>query len=402
MKLTLIHSLIGGPSGGGGGVRQMMELARALRKLDHEVTVCCYAFDEETALTEPTDDFEIRRVVDGVVAPPVSLVDAQRQRWKSMPAVAKLVSSDVDVINAHEMPAHIAGHLAAKDLGKPWVWTRNDGSYYEMMVMPEENPLPSVNLPRRIAGRLINRADVAAGKSADAITVLDTRNARMVEENYGRTAEIIRSGPALKFFEPRDRVAARESLGLTDADFLALTVGILVPYRRFEDLIEAIAIAKEKMPAGRKARAVIVGSDRLRPDYGAELQALRKKLGLDEAVELEFDTVPDERLQNLYAAADAFVFPNEKQTWGLAPLESLAGGTPVVVSRGVGAHEVLKGFSGVHLVDPRRPDEIAAAFIEMAGAPTADVSEVRDWIRTELSGTAYAERMAELMAQLNR
>lgn len=401
MKITLIHSLIGGPSGGGGGVRQMLELARALRRLDHEVTVCGYAFDAQTAFTEPDDDFEILSVVEGVVSPPVSLVDAQRQRWRELPRVAELVPNDCDVINAHEMPAHIVGHLAAKRLNKPWVWTRNDASYYELMLMPEENPGPDVSTARRIAGRIFNRADLVAGRSADAITVLDKRNARMVETAYGRDAEIIRSGPALKFFEPRDRTNARAALKLEDSDFLALAVGVLMPYRRFEDLIRAVELSAKSASSARIVRSVIVGSDRLRPDYAAKLRQLRAELNLEDSCELMFDSVPDETLQNLYAAADVFVFPNELQTWGLAPLEALAGGTPVIVSRGAGVHEVLDGFSGVQLVDPRSPEQIANAFDALDGHQV-DMSAARDWIRNDLSGTAYAEKMADLMATLIR
>lgn len=48
-----------------------------------------------------------------------------------------------------------------------------------------------------------------------------------------------------------------------------------------------------------------------------------------------------EELERLYKAADLFVFPSVSEPFGLAPLESIANGTPVLISKQAGVGEVL-------------------------------------------------------------
>jgi glycosyltransferase involved in cell wall biosynthesis len=69
--------------------------------------------------------------------------------------------------------------------------------------------------------------------------------------------------------------------------------------------------------------------------------------------------MPDEDLPALYSAAAVFAFPSLYEGFGLPPLEAMACGTPVVVSRTSSLPEVV-GDSGLQ-VDPYDPDSLAAA-----------------------------------------
>ena len=57
----------------------------------------------------------------------------------------------------------------------------------------------------------------------------------------------------------------------------------------------------------------------------------RLGLRLDDDVVL-LGTVPDAELPSWYAAADVLAFPSTKEGWGLAVLEAMSAGLPVVVS----------------------------------------------------------------------
>jgi glycosyltransferase involved in cell wall biosynthesis len=69
--------------------------------------------------------------------------------------------------------------------------------------------------------------------------------------------------------------------------------------------------------------------------------------------------VADPEICDFYAACDAFVFPNDQQTWGLVVLEAMACGCPVLVSRGAGVHEVLTHGDDALLFPPRNPQALA-------------------------------------------
>jgi glycosyltransferase involved in cell wall biosynthesis len=115
---------------------------------------------------------------------------------------------------------------------------------------------------------------------------------------------------------------------------------------------------------------------------------------------LQLRPLPEAELRDCYAAADVYVFPNERQTWGLAPLEALAARTPVVLSSGAGVHDVLAGRPGVHVVPPRSPAAIADALRTIhAEGPDPGLAETRAWIAEEFTPERYAQRMAELYSR---
>lgn len=396
MKVALLHSHFGGRSGGGGGVRQMTELALSLKELGHEPTICVHDHDPTNTFTGADSGIEILSVNQGPYAIPVGAKQALRQIWREMPELAKVVPGDVDVINAHEFPAIHAGRIAARKLGVPLVWTRNDYTVFEFALTPEQTPVPPMSLLQRVPRALVSLPDARAARAADAIVVLDNRNKRMVRQCYRREAEIVRSGPAEYFFSPPSREQARAQLGINESDFVAQGVGIMLPHRRFEDLIKAVALT----PPESNVKARIVGSDHIDPQYAASLRALVDELDVADRVTLINDSVSESDLLASYAAADVFVFPNSIQTWGLAPLEAIAAGTPAVVSRGAGVHEVLEGKAGVRIVDPFAPEQIAEALTDAARDPQSfDISETREWVRDELNNRRYGEQMAELFTR---
>jgi glycosyltransferase involved in cell wall biosynthesis len=102
----------------------------------------------------------------------------------------------------------------------------------------------------------------------------------------------------------------------------------------------------------------LAGSDRCHPDYCDSLQKLVHALKLADQVTFA-PKVRDEEIRDFYAACDAFVFPNDQQTWGLVVLEAMACGCPVLVSQGAGVHEVLQDGFTASLFPPRRPDILA-------------------------------------------
>ena len=86
-------------------------------------------------------------------------------------------------------------------------------------------------------------------------------------------------------------------------------------------------------------------------------------------VRIEFSSAPRERLREVYADADALLFPVQwDEPWGLVPLEAMAVGRPVVATGTGGSREYLEHQRNCLLFEPRDSAvELAAAIKRLAG-----------------------------------
>ncbi len=104
-----------------------------------------------------------------------------------------------------------------------------------------------------------------------------------------------------------------------------LSVSTLHPHKNLDALLRAFAEFRRARP---EFRLVIAG---LRGFDAANLERLRQKLGLDDAVQFT-GWIPREELYDLYARASAFLYPSTFEGFGLPVLEALAAGIPTACS----------------------------------------------------------------------
>ncbi|HEU5413844.1 MAG TPA: glycosyltransferase, partial [Candidatus Angelobacter sp.] len=138
------------------------------------------------------------------------------------------------------------------------------------------------------------------------------------------------------------------------------------------------------------------------PEYFAQLQSLVAQRQL--AGEVTFaGKVADEEISDFYSACDAFLFPNENQTWGLAVLEAMACGRPVLVSQGAAIHEILTDGKDALLFPARDPAALALK-IETLLADPQEREKIAaaglQLIRTEYNWRRFAEKMADVFEQV--
>jgi glycosyltransferase involved in cell wall biosynthesis len=121
---------------------------------------------------------------------------------------------------------------------------------------------------------------------------------------------------------------------------LVVAVGRLVPVKRFDVLIRALAALRQRMP---DLRAAIIGEGYARP----QLEALRAELGADSWLELP-GRVEDDELVEWYRRAWLVASTSQREGWGMTLTEAAACGTPGVATAIAGHTDaVLHGESGL-------------------------------------------------------
>ena len=138
-----------------------------------------------------------------------------------------------------------------------------------------------------------------------------------------------------------------------------LAVGAVLTRRHPRLLLEALAVLRQRHGG---LRLVLAGPDRLR-ERGA-LDRWVEQLGLGGAV-VRLGWVEERWLPALYRGAVATVYLSDHEGFGLPPLESLACGTPVVITPGQGLDELWPSYPLV--VSAERETVVAAVERVLAG-----------------------------------
>lgn len=151
-------------------------------------------------------------------------------------------------------------------------------------------------------------------------------------------------------FVPRSRAEARARLGLDATRPIAVMVGNLIERKGVGTIVEAAAAAS--MP---DLRWVIVGGG-----DPAVWQARARAAGSAGSVVFAGPATPAE-VPWWLAAADVAVAPSHREAYGVAAVEALACGIPVVASRTGGLAEIVSDEATGLLVEPRDPTALATA-----------------------------------------
>lgn len=172
-------------------------------------------------------------------------------------------------------------------------------------------------------------ARVVASTPRDREQMLDLCNAP------AKRIVIIPPGVDTNLFHPIPNARARESIGSYD-DKTVLFVGRIDPVKGLDTWFRAMKLVVDDDPTLRKRMCVcLIGGDLdddLDPDSElARLQTLKQELGIADIVTF-LGGRAQASLPFYYSAADAVVMPSRYESFGLAALEAMACGTPVVAS----------------------------------------------------------------------
>jgi glycosyltransferase involved in cell wall biosynthesis len=214
---------------------------------------------------------------------------------------------------------------------------------------------------------LLVRLMLSSGFFADLVTV-DTTMRFQLERLVGPTpVHDVRFGVSSHMIELaredrnqiRDRIGSHlpETISRDKDSVILLFIGRVIARRRLEDLIVAFGKMRSN-PVLKKRIVLYIGgyaNDDLSYVKRLETLAVEKKCQND--IKFFGRLTPDE-LGYLYHTCDIFVFP-AAQPWGLAPLEAMIFGKPIVITDECGLSEILQPKQLAAIARGRDPDDLA-------------------------------------------
>lgn len=368
--LSILH--VDAERGFSGGEVQVFLLLEGLRARGHRVALACPAGSrgEEEARARGFDvhTVPLRNDLD----------------LRSVRALARtLRTGDFDLVHLHTGRATWLGGLAAELSGVPAVTTRR-----------MDRRVKRGARTRLIYGRLVRRAAAISPSVAAGL------------REAGVAADRIRTIPStvdparVRAHSPEARARLRAELLDPDdgAAVCVLALAALVPRKGLDVLLDALAC----LESGSRPMLWIAGDG---PERGAlEERARARDLGPRTRFLGRRDDVAD-----LLAAADVLALPSHKEGLGVAALEGMAAGLPILASRVGGlADAVQDGRTGVLLppgdvaawADGLRRLAADAALRERLGA--AGPSRVAEGFLPEQMTAAYEALYFEVLEELGR
>lgn len=225
--------------------------------------------------------------------------------------------------------------------------------------------------------------------------VLSEAFQRVLCSRYGVPAERVRVVPGgvnvNRFDTDASPAEARARLGWPSGRPIALSVRRLARRMGLENLVEAMRRVHRDVP---DALLLIAGKGPL----ASKLRTHVAEAELDEHVRL-LGFVPDEDLPLAYRAADVSIVPTVAlEGFGLITIESLAAGTPVLVTPVGGLPETVRGLSETLVLEGSAPSDLSPRLTEAlrgkAELPAAETC--RRYVREHFDWPVIAEQVREV------
>lgn len=242
---------------------------------------------------------------------------------------------EYDIIHSHYWLSGLAATPLARRWDVPHVIMFHTIARLKQLANPTE-PEPALRI--EMEQKLMQQADRVIAATRD-------------EKNHiirycGLTphqVEVIPCGVDLERFSPQPQAEARSRWGLDPQKPVILFVGRLDPFKGPDLFLKAASQMQEK------AQLVIVGGKLSGDKDVLQLRKQAKELQLSKRTHF-LGAQPQSELPGIYSAADVLIVPSYHEIFGMAAVESLACGTPVVATRAGGLMTIVRNGVNGYLV----------------------------------------------------
>lgn len=247
--------------------------------------------------------------------------------WRQLRKIVK--EEGIDIIHCHNPMGGVLGRLA--DIGmrekRPVIYTAHGFHFY--------SGAPLLNW------LLYYPVEKILARRTDALITINDEDYKRAGKFRLRPGGIVSKIPGVGIDTEKfggrsgERACVRKELGISEHDFFLLSVGELNANKNHQIVLRAVACLQDK-----RIHYGICG----RGKEKEKLQRLAAKLGIKEQVSF-YGFRKD--IPRMLAAADCFVFPSKREGLGIAAIEAMAAGVPMITSDCRGTREYMEdGING--------------------------------------------------------
>ncbi|HEX5797344.1 MAG TPA: glycosyltransferase [Candidatus Saccharimonadales bacterium] len=221
----------------------------------------------------------------------------------------------ISVTGAEAKAVNVAGgrHISLVNAPTHYYWSR----YQEYLHNPGFGVFNGLaRLGLKLLVKPMRRWDYRAAQMPDVLVANSTHTQKQIKKYYGRESMVIHPPVEIEKFKSSAKPRGKRS-GL-------VIVGRQTPYKRID--LAVAACSELKLPL------TVIGT-------GPEHSRLRRMAGA--SVKFSDNVGSSEELAGIIGAAEGFIFPGIDD-FGIAAVEALSAGTPVIAFRGGGAMDYIK------------------------------------------------------------
>ncbi len=363
MKLAFLHLYLATASG---DPRMVLSLAKECKAQGHKVKVYCSEFDSaflpdlhrglEIIVVPPPRPLGTVRGASGIFGKILERVRRNRLYADAARRIGEKLDPDFDFVFAENDPTYIAAaeYKRTHPMARA-VWIMNNPPFYHSHKNNFFVNLASKAHTWREGARMRRFA-----KWIDWAVVF-AKKYKKEAEALGYKVKLI--GNPLDFdyfYAPVKRLVPGKPMQI-------LAVGVLSPYRRFEDLVAATALLRKD---GYDVRTVIVCKDYYGDkSYRKSFEECIKASGASGYIDARFEGVEEAEMMRLLRESHVSVAPQSAYVWMATSCEAMAAGMPAIISRATVMPDVLTDGLNALFVDPKRPGEIADKVKKLLDSP---------------------------------
>ena len=321
----------------GGAERVIADIVESLDRKKFEASVWCVTRGGKIAEALSDKGVEVRILGISNYRNPLNILKLTRLLRKAEP----------DIVHTHGYFASVISRLAAKKAGIPVIIAHVHSTYWDYHKR-------HVLIERKLS-RFTDKI-ICCSRAVESFV----RDFEKIEGD--KTIVIYNGADEERFFPSQDAQSIRAEFGMDKKDPVVGTVSSLTPHKGHHDLLRAASLVLEEIPS---VKYLLVGDGPLRE----RLEEQAKKANIHSSV---IFTGEREDIPEVLSLMDVFVLPSSsREGLGLAIIEAMAAGKPVVATEIGGIPEVVKDGETGLLVAPGNPEALARATLRLLRDPNA-------------------------------